>query len=161
MSGQSLSSGQSLPVFCLNYFWKVAEVHWTIIPWPRHNSEGCMEMCNLCMTAFMFLTGHGIKARTHALAEIIYFPTRSIIRACKALGLWPRASQTLMICLVGKCAISTRAWVLGIWTPTRWAVSLQVRLLLFYSSGVCCLSCWVPCCWFRCIFVVSLSRVTD
>ena len=34
----------------------------------------CAEMCDLCMYPLMFLTGHGIKARTHAHAEITHFP---------------------------------------------------------------------------------------
>ena len=31
-----------------------------------HAERGCVEMCNFCMAALMFLSGHGIKARTHA-----------------------------------------------------------------------------------------------
>ncbi len=31
-------------------------------------------MCDLRMAALMFVTGHGIKARTHAHAEIAHFP---------------------------------------------------------------------------------------
>ena len=39
--------------------------------------------------------------------------TRCIIRTWKALSLWPRAFQTLILHLVGKCTISTWAWVLA------------------------------------------------
>ena len=28
--------------------------------------KGCAEMHDFCMAALMFLTGHGIKAKTHA-----------------------------------------------------------------------------------------------
>ncbi len=40
-----------------------------------HAEKGCGEMCDICMAALMFLTGQGIKARTHAYAEIDHFPT--------------------------------------------------------------------------------------
>ncbi len=69
-------------------------------------------MCDFCMAALMFLTGQGIKARTHACGEITHFPTGCIIRTWKALGLWPCASQALMMHLIGKCAIS--AWLIAI-----------------------------------------------
>ena len=38
---------------------------WLFIPWPRHIScrNGCVEMCNFCTAALMFLIGHGVKAR--------------------------------------------------------------------------------------------------
>ena len=55
-----------------------------------HEEKGCVEMRDFHMAALMSLTGHRIKARTHARAEIAL---------C--------ASQTLMMHLVGKCAIST------------------------------------------------------
>ncbi len=76
--------------------------------------KGCVEKCDFHMAALMFLTGHGIKARMHAHAEIAHFPTRCIIRAWEALGLQRCASQVLMMHLIWKCAISTRAWVLAI-----------------------------------------------
>ncbi len=49
--------------------------------------RGCAEMCNFCMAALVFLTGYGIKARTHAHAEITHFPTLCIIKTWKALDL--------------------------------------------------------------------------
>ncbi len=52
-----------------------------------HAEKGCAEMRDFCMAALMFFTGHGIKARTHAPAEIVHFPTQCIIRTWKALSL--------------------------------------------------------------------------
>ena len=72
--------------------------------------RGYTNMCNFCMVVLVFLTGHGIKAITHAHAEITHLPPRCIIRSQKALSLQPRASQALMMLLIGKCAIS--AWIL-------------------------------------------------
>ena len=66
------------------------------------------------MAALMFLVGNGIKASTHTHAEIVHFPTQCVIRTWDARGLWPRASQALMMHLVGKYAISARALVLAI-----------------------------------------------
>ena len=40
-----------------------------------HAEKGCAELCNFYMAALMFLTGHGIKARTHTHAEITHFHT--------------------------------------------------------------------------------------
>ena len=79
-----------------------------------HAEKGRAEMCDFCISALMFLTGHGIRARTHAHAKITLFPTQYIIRTWKVLGLWPHASQSLMMHLDGKCAISAWAWVLAI-----------------------------------------------
>ena len=39
--------------------------------------KGCMEMCDFHMAAMMYLTGHGLKARAHALVKITHFPMRS------------------------------------------------------------------------------------
>ena len=64
-----------------------------------HAETVCAEMCDFCMAALMFLTGHGIKARTHACAEIAHLPTGCII------GTW-RANQIK----------STWAWVFAILT---------------------------------------------
>ena len=73
--------------------------------------KGCAEMHNFCVAALMFLAGHGIKARTHAHTEIAHFPTQYIIRTWREISLQPCASQALMVHLIGKCAISTWAWV--------------------------------------------------
>ena len=82
-----------------------------------HAEKGRVEMYNFRMAALMFLTGHGIKARTHAIVEITHFPTQCIIRIQEALSLWHRASQALMVHFIGKCAISAQASVLPI-SPT-------------------------------------------
>ncbi len=79
-----------------------------------HAEKGRAEMHEFCMAALMFLTGHEIKVRTHAHAKIAHILTSCIIRTLKALGLRPHAFQALVIHLVGKCAISTRAWFLAI-----------------------------------------------
>ena len=55
-----------------------------------HAEKACAEMHDFCMAAVVFLTGHGIKARTHAHAEITHFLMRGIIRTWKALSLQPR-----------------------------------------------------------------------
>ena len=39
-----------------------------------HAEKGCVKMCDFCLAASMFLTGHGIKAGTHAYVEIAHFP---------------------------------------------------------------------------------------
>ena len=39
-----------------------------------HAEKRCAEMYDFCMGALMFPTGQGIKARTHAYAEIAHFP---------------------------------------------------------------------------------------
>ena len=71
-----------------------------------HVEKGCVEMCDFHIAALVFLAGHGMKARTHAHAEITYFPTWCTIRARKALGLWLHASQAPIAHLIGKCVIS-------------------------------------------------------
>ena len=53
-----------------------------------HAEKGCAEMCKFRMAALLFLTGHGMRARTDAHAEI-----------------------ALKMHLIGKCAISAWAWV--------------------------------------------------
>ena len=68
----------------------------------------CAEMCDLRMAALMFITGHGIKAKSNANVETAHFPFRCIIRTWEALILWPCAYHALMMHLIGKCAIS--AW---------------------------------------------------
>ena len=65
------------------------------------------------MAALMFFTSHGIKARTHAHTEITHFPMRCTIRTWEALGCRLSAFQVLMVHRVGKCVISTWAWVLA------------------------------------------------
>ncbi len=47
-----------------------------IVQDTNHTEKGCAEMSDFHMAALMFLTGHGIKARTHTHAEITYFPTQ-------------------------------------------------------------------------------------
>ena len=79
-----------------------------------HAEKGCVEICGFCMAALMFPTDHGIKARTHVRAEIAHFPTQCIITNWKAIGLWPRASQALMMLFIGKCVISAWPWGLAI-----------------------------------------------
>ena len=76
-----------------------------------HGEKGCTEMHDFCM----FLTGHWIKARTHAHVEITHFSMRCIIMAWEAWDNRPSAFQILMMHSVGKCAISAQAWVLAIW----------------------------------------------
>ena len=71
----------------------------------------------------MFLTGHGIKARTHTCEKIARFPTQCIIRTWKTLGLPPHASQFLMMHLIGKCGISAWPWVFAI--SLRWETLLK------------------------------------
>ena len=109
-------------------------MHWRGDPWTRdivksfsfemgalfHDQDTiraekrCADMHNFCMAALVFLTLHGMKARTHDYVEIAHFPTQCIIRTWKVLGLWPRVSQALVMHQVGRCAISTWAWVLAI-----------------------------------------------
>ena len=88
-----------------------------------HAEKEWAEMYDFHMAALLVLTGHGIKARTHACAKITHFPPQckedwielNCTRTWKALGLWPHASQALMMHLVGKCVISTWTWILAIW----------------------------------------------
>ena len=67
-----------------------------------HAENGCAEIHDLYLTALMFLTGHGIRARTHSHVEITHFPTWCTTRTWTALGLRLRASHALMMLLVGK-----------------------------------------------------------
>ena len=85
-------------------------------------------MHNFCMTALMFLTGHGKKARTHAHAEVAHLPTRCIIRAWEARGLRLSAFQVLMMHQVGKkCVISTWSWVLALFFyNVEWCIPLAM-----------------------------------
>ena len=93
----------------------------------------CTEMCDFCMTALMFLTGHEIKARTHAHVESAHFQMRCLIRTWKAFGLWLHASQALMRHLVGKCVISAWVWVLAI---SKYPLKCVPAILaLSHSSG--------------------------
>ena len=62
-----------------------------------HAEKGCVEMRDSHMAALMYLTGHGIKARTHAHVEIAHFPTQCIIRAWESQGRGQSASQVLMM----------------------------------------------------------------
>ena len=78
---------------------------------------------DFCMAALVFLTGHAIKARTHAHAKIAHFPTRHIIIIWKALVLQPHVSQDLMMHLVMECAISSQAWVLSIIVGKNYEIS--------------------------------------
>ena len=88
-------------------------------------------MSNFHMAALMFLTGHGIKARTRVCAENAHFLTQCIMRMWKALS--PRASQTLMMHLVVNCAISTQAWIL------LYQETMQKRVM-----QKCNISAWLP-----------------
>ena len=54
-----------------------------------HEEKGCVEMHDFHMAASIFLTDHGIKARTYVCVEITHFPTHCIIGTWKALSLWP------------------------------------------------------------------------
>ena len=78
----------------------------------------------------------GIKAKTHTHVEIPHFPTWCIIRAWKALGLWPHASQAPMMHLIGKCSISTWAWILAISTSIRIASTNTDRLIRRWDTGL-------------------------
>ena len=49
-----------------------------------HVEKGWAEMCDFHMAALVFHTGHGIKARIHAHANIAHFPLSCIIRAWEA-----------------------------------------------------------------------------
>ena len=80
------------------------------------------------MAALMFYTGHEIKARTHAHVKITHFPTWCITSTWKALDLQPRASQALMMHLVGKCAI-LRMGSCYIITRTMLKVNLMFAVL--------------------------------
>ena len=71
------------------------------------------SFCPMTKTQFMQKRG-GIKARTHALAEMAHFPTQCTVRTWNALSLQPHASQALMKHFIVKCAISEWAWVLAI-----------------------------------------------
>ena len=66
------------------------------------------ESSDFHMAALTFLTGRGIKSRTHAHAGFTHFPTWCIIRTWKALGLWARASQAQMMHFIGKHLIYTQ-----------------------------------------------------
>ena len=79
-----------------------------------HAEKGGVEMCDYCIATLMFLTGHGIAARTHAHVEIGHFITRCFIRAWEAWGQRLSASQALMMHFIGKCPISKWAWFLAI-----------------------------------------------
>ena len=98
-----------LAIFSLSFFKILSCDQGTLEP-----EKGCAEMCNFHMAALMFLTGHWLEARIYACVEITRFSSRCIIRTWKALGLWPHASQALMMHLIGKCAISAWAWCLAI-----------------------------------------------
>ena len=71
-------------------------------------------MHDFCLTALMFLTGHVIKAGTHAYVETAHFPNWCIITTWKALTLSPCAFQVLMIHLIEECVIPAWAWDLAI-----------------------------------------------
>ena len=75
-----------------------------------------MQFLHGCLPSIC-LTGNEMKARTHANVESAHFPMRCITRTWKALRLQHRASQALVMHLVGKCAISAEAWFLGIYYP--------------------------------------------
>ena len=67
-----------------------------------HGEKRYVEMCDFCMVALMFLTGHGIKAKTHAHVEIAHLQTRCTIRTWKALSLQPHASHALVMHIIGE-----------------------------------------------------------
>ena len=78
-----------------------------------HAEKGYAEKHNFHMAAFMVFTGHGVKARTHAHAEIAHLPRRCTAGAWEAQVHRLSAFQVLMVHLVGKCAISTWAFAVG------------------------------------------------
>ena len=115
-------------------FDQIQPVHWNLMvlfhdQGTMHAEKGCVEMSDFHMVAFMFLTGYGRKARTHAHEEIRHFPTRCIIQIWKALGLWTNASQTLVMHLIGKCATSTLVWVLAIIPLQKPPLSALIRVV--------------------------------
>ena len=56
--------------------------------------KGCVEMHDFHTAAMMYLTGHGIEARTHAHTEIAHFLMQCMTSAWKAPGLQLRAPQS-------------------------------------------------------------------
>ncbi len=70
---------------------------------------------------------HGIKARTHACAEIRHSPTRCIIRKWKA--------HSFRMHPVGKCVVTTWAWVL--------AIKLYIHFLIHLCSDAID-ETWIP-----------------
>ncbi len=99
------------------------------------------------MAASMFLSGHGIKAKTHDHADITYFPIGCISTAWEAQGHRPSAFQALVMHLVGKCAISAWAWVLAIWFYWVWDITqgiflcivVEAKYRMWYESKKLCL----------------------
>ena len=126
-----------------------------------HAERVYAETCNFCMAAF--LTGYGIKGRTHTHAKIAYFSTRCIIRTWKTLSLQIRASQVLMMHLVGKCADSARAWILAIFPyisrmaayiqKSNWqcnlgtGIELSIDPNIFFNRRINTLSFLCPAIW--------------
>ena len=97
-------------------------------------------MHDFCKVALMFLTGHGIKGRTHAHVEIAHFLTWCIIRTWEAqvagwgaFSLWPHTSRALMMHLIGKCVISTQIWDLAI-IPVRFIWIRENLMYILYGS---------------------------
>ncbi len=134
--------------------WLYGNVHYPMTKTQFMQKKGCVEMCNFHMAAFMFLTGHGIKARTQACVEIAHFPSWCVIRTWKALSLWRCAFQVMMMHLTEKCAVFTWAWVLAIisaWTTCHWVFKC-LMILVYYkymswdiSKNPClCRNCTVP-----------------
>ncbi len=76
------------------------------------HAEKCAEICDFCMAASTFLTGHGIKARTHAHAEITNFLSRCTIRTWKALSLM--LPRPWWCTLLGNVWFPNWAWDLAI-----------------------------------------------
>ena len=66
--------------------------YFTLLSHDQDTEKGCVKMCNFCMAALIFLTGHGIIARSHGHVLIAHFQTWCIIRTWKTLGLCPCAS---------------------------------------------------------------------
>ena len=64
------------------------------------------------MAALLLVTGHGIKATTHACVEIAHFRNWCIIRMWKAVTVQPHASQALIMYVIGKYAISRHGFLL-------------------------------------------------
>ncbi len=79
-----------------------------------------------------------IIARTHARVELAHFPARCIIRAWEAWGHRPCSFQVLTMHQVGKCAISTWAWVLGFYPMTsKKYQSSHVEIEHFHTPCFC------------------------
>ena len=79
---------------------------WLYVHYPmtsvKISGEMGVEKCTIYQHAVtLSLISDGIRATVYTCWKIAYFPTQQLLGPKEPFGLWPRASQTSMVALLG------------------------------------------------------------